>query len=102
MSAYDYRPLVYCPTCWPCDEGERNGDQCARCGETVLVASASEAVDLLQEQIGALRKMCLEKQGRSHESMAADLVTELGEVLAEAMQQSRTEAWSASDKGQVH
>ncbi|WP_110642618.1 hypothetical protein [Salinicola sp. CPA57] len=102
MSNHDYRPLIYCPVCWPCDEGERDGDRCSRCGETVLVASASEAVDLLQEQIGAMRKMSWEKQGRSHEAMAADLVAELGEAIADAMRLPSTKVMPVGDKGQVH
>ena len=98
----DYRPLVYCPSCWPADAGERNGDVCVTCGSNVREATPSETVDLLHEQIGAMRKMCWEKMGRSYESMAVELTAELAAVIMDSINVPDTPPEASEDKGQVH
>ncbi len=43
--------LIYCPTCWPADLGERDERQrCRECGTVVMHATPEKSVELLKEQ----------------------------------------------------
>lgn len=49
------KSLIYCPTCWPADLGQRDERQrCKLCGTTCMHATPEKHIELLQEQNEAL------------------------------------------------